>query len=99
MTKRELKTGDLKESAAGVSEFCEPEQRNDAAAVGVIHSFSPRRGTNENTGEANMSTATASAPIRAKAPAWAAAMDRVNNHIMNDFGGGPRPWKRARVIN
>jgi protein-S-isoprenylcysteine O-methyltransferase Ste14 len=99
MTKPELKTGELKESAAGVSEFCEPEQRNDAAAVGVIHSFSPRRGTDENTGEAKMSIATASAPIPAKAPAWAVALGRVNHHIMNDFGGGPRPWKLAWVIN
>jgi len=72
MTQRELKTGDLKESAAG---------------------------TNENSGQANMSTATASAPIPAKAPAWAAAMGRVNSHLMHDLGGGPRPWKLAWVIN
>ena len=53
----------------------------------------------ENTGEANMSTATASTPIRAKGPAWAAAMGRVNHHIKNDFGGGPRPWTLAWAIN
>ena len=99
MTKCELKTSDLKEPAAGVSEFCEPEQRNDAAAVSFIHSSSLRRGTDENTEEANMSTATPSAPIPAKAPPWAAAMGRVNDYVMNDFGGGPRPWKLAWVIN
>jgi hypothetical protein len=41
MAKRELKTSDLKESAAGLSGFCEPEQRNAAAGVSVIHSSSP----------------------------------------------------------
>ena len=99
MTKRELKTRDLKESAAGVSELCEPEQKNDAAAVSVVHSSSPRGGMDENTVEANMSTATASAPIPVKAPAWAAAMRCVTNYLVNDFGGGPRPWKVAWVIN
>ena len=50
MAKRELKTSALKESAAGVSGFCEPEQRNAAAGVSVIHSSSPRWGMDENTG-------------------------------------------------
>src|SRR4029077_9318021 len=51
MAKRELKTSDLKESAAGVSGFSEPEQRNGAAGVSVIHSSSPRGGLDENTGK------------------------------------------------
>ena len=58
-----------------------------------------QQGTDEDPREANMSTATASTPIRAKAPAWAEAMRRVNNYLMYDFGGGPRPWKFAWVIN
>jgi hypothetical protein len=99
MTKRELKTSGLKESAAGVRELCEPEQRNGAAGVSVIRSFSPPRGTDENTGKANTSIVTASAPTPPKAPAWAAAMGRVNHYIKNDFGGGPRPWTLAWVIN
>jgi aryl-alcohol dehydrogenase-like predicted oxidoreductase len=44
-------------------------------------------------------TATTSTPIPAKAPAGAAAMRRVTNYLVNDFGGGPRPWKFAWVIN
>jgi hypothetical protein len=50
-----------------------------------------QRGKDEDPGEANMSTATASTPIPAKAPAWAAAMRRVTNYLVNYFGGGPRP--------
>jgi hypothetical protein len=46
-----------------------------------------------------MSTATALTHVPAKAPAWAVAMGRLNNYVMNDFGGGPRPWKLAWVIN
>jgi protein-S-isoprenylcysteine O-methyltransferase Ste14 len=46
-----------------------------------------------------MVAATSSAPEPAKAPAWAAAIGRVSNHVLNDFGGGPRPWKMAWVIN
>jgi protein-S-isoprenylcysteine O-methyltransferase Ste14 len=76
-----------------MSDFCKPERRNDAAAVSVIDRSSPRRGTGENT-EANMTT-TSSAPIPAKAPAWAVAMGRV----MHDLGGGERRWKVAWVIN
>jgi protein-S-isoprenylcysteine O-methyltransferase Ste14 len=45
-----------------------------------------------------MATATSS-PIPAKAPAWAAAIGRVSNYLLNDFGGGPRLWKVAWVIN
>ena len=26
-------------------------------------------------------------------------MRRVTNYLVNDFGGGPRPWKLAWVIN
>src|SRR6266404_1552418 len=58
-----------------MSEFCKPEQRNDAAAVSVIDRSSPHTGTGENT-EANMST-TSSPPIPAKAPAGPVVMDRV----------------------
>jgi hypothetical protein len=46
-----------------------------------------------------MTTATASEPISAKAPAWASAMRRLTAHLVSDFGGGPRPWKLAWVIN
>jgi hypothetical protein len=40
-----------------------------------------------------------STPIPAGAPAWAAALRRVTSYLVNDFGGGPRPWKFAWVIN
>ena len=33
------------------------------------------------------------------APAWAVAMRRFTAHVSQDFGGGPRPWKLAWVIN
>ncbi len=33
------------------------------------------------------------------APAWAEVMRRVTNYMVNDFGGGPRAWKFAWVIN
>ena len=46
-----------------------------------------------------MSTTTVSTPLPSTAPAWAAAMRRVTNYLVNDFGGGPRPWKFAWVIN
>src|SRR5262245_24389787 len=65
----------------------------------TIQSCSARRGTNGNIGKANMSTATSSATMPARAPAWAATIGRVSNYVMNDFGGGPRPWKLAWVIN
>jgi hypothetical protein len=44
-------------------------------------------------------TSTGSASIPAKAPKWAAAMRRITNYLVNDFAGGPRPWKFAWVIN
>jgi hypothetical protein len=46
-----------------------------------------------------MSTTAASTRTPVKAPAWAAAMRRFNSYLVNDFGGGPRPWKLAWVIN
>ena len=46
-----------------------------------------------------MSTTKPSTPMPSTAPAWAAAMRRVTNYLVNDFGGGPRPWKFACVIN
>jgi hypothetical protein len=49
--------------------------------------------------EANMSTTNVSTALPFTAPAWAAAMRRVTNYLVNDFGGGPRPWKFAWVIN
>ena len=33
------------------------------------------------------------------APKWAQFMRRLNDHLTTDFGGGPRPWKLATVIN
>src|SRR5689334_20372445 len=35
----------------------------------------------------------------ANAPAWAAAMRRTSTYVVEDFLGGPRPWKFAWVIN
>ena len=86
MKEREMKTSGLKESTAGMSEFSEPEQRNDAAAAGVIHCSFPRGGANENAGAANMSIATASAPISVKTTLWATTMRRITNYVVNDFG-------------
>jgi hypothetical protein len=34
-----------------------------------------------------------------QAPAWASRMRRITDHLVQDFGGGPRPWKFAWVIN
>jgi protein-S-isoprenylcysteine O-methyltransferase Ste14 len=56
-------------------------------------------GRDEDSREAKLSTAVASTPIPAKAPAWAKGMRRVTDYLVNDFGGGPRPWKLAWVIN
>jgi len=36
---------------------------------------------------------------RPGAPAWAQAMRRCNDHLSQDFLGGPRPWKLAWVVN
>jgi protein-S-isoprenylcysteine O-methyltransferase Ste14 len=65
----------------------------------IIQTCSPRRGSDGNIGKASVPTAISSAPISARAPAWAAAVGRVNKYVMNDFGGGPRSWKLAWVIN
>jgi protein-S-isoprenylcysteine O-methyltransferase Ste14 len=46
-----------------------------------------------------MSTFTASIPVTNQAPAWAIAMRRATNYLVNDFGGGPRLWKFSWVIN
>lgn len=35
----------------------------------------------------------------AQAPSWALAMRRLSTWISRDFGGGPRPWKLAWVVN
>jgi len=34
-----------------------------------------------------------------KAPAWAVKMRNFSNYLVQDFLGGPRPWKTAWVIN
>jgi hypothetical protein len=46
-----------------------------------------------------MSTTVISTPLPGKAPAWATTMRRWTNYLTNDFGGGPRSWKLAWVIN
>ena len=33
------------------------------------------------------------------APAWAVNLHRITSYAVDDFGGGPRPWKFAWVIN
>src|SRR5215470_689423 len=65
----------------------------------IIQTCSSRRAADGNIGKANIATATSSASIHAKAPAWAVAIGQVNDYVTNDFGGGPRPWKLAWVIN
>ena len=35
----------------------------------------------------------------APGPAWALAMRRFTDYLVNDCGGGPRPWKFSWVIN
>ena len=32
-------------------------------------------------------------------PGWALILNRLTDHAVNDFGGGPRPWKFSWVIN
>jgi protein-S-isoprenylcysteine O-methyltransferase Ste14 len=44
-------------------------------------------------------SASGSPSARAAAPAWAATIRRLTNDLIIDFGGGPRPWKLAWVIN
>src|SRR5262245_53856766 len=46
-----------------------------------------------------MSTTVISTPLPEKAPAWAQVMRRWTDYFVKDFGGGPRPWKFAWVIN
>lgn len=36
---------------------------------------------------------------RQTVPAWALALNRFAEYAVSDFGGGPRPWKFAWVIN
>ena len=57
------------------------------------------QGNDEDVTEANTPAAAASPPIPAGAPSWAAAMRRLTDYLVNDFGGGPRPWKLAWVID
>lgn len=38
-------------------------------------------------------------PLPSAPPAWAAAMRRLTDALVNDFGGGPRLWKLAWVVN
>jgi protein-S-isoprenylcysteine O-methyltransferase Ste14 len=33
------------------------------------------------------------------APGWAISLNRITQYMVSDFGGGPRPWKFAWVIN
>lgn len=49
--------------------------------------------------EANPFNGVSIAPIAARALAWAAAMGRVTNYLMNDCGGGRRVLKLAWAIN
>ncbi|MDG3007565.1 hypothetical protein [Paludisphaera mucosa] len=46
-----------------------------------------------------MPEVTTAAPIPADAPAWAAVLRRATDYLVCDFGGGPRPWKFAWVID
>ena len=51
----------------------------------------------KKTGDAKTVARRPSLP--ANTPAWAAAIGRINYHLTNDFGGGPRPWTLAWIIN
>jgi protein-S-isoprenylcysteine O-methyltransferase Ste14 len=53
----------------------------------------------ENTGRVKPPPVRAGQSIPGNAPAWAAAIGRINYYIANDLGGGVRPWKLAWVIN
>ena len=46
-----------------------------------------------------MSTAVISTSIPNKPPAWEQTMRRWTDYLVKDFGGGPRLWKFAWVIN
>ncbi|MGH8452952.1 MAG: hypothetical protein ACRES4_05530, partial [Nevskiales bacterium] len=39
------------------------------------------------------------AAFPANAPAWAVAMRKFTSWLVEDFLGGPRPWKFSWVIN
>jgi protein-S-isoprenylcysteine O-methyltransferase Ste14 len=62
---------------------------------GVILPGSP--GVGYVKGESKMRTNAAVTGV--SAPAWAAAMGRLNAYLMSELGGGPRPWKLAWVID
>jgi protein-S-isoprenylcysteine O-methyltransferase Ste14 len=64
-----------------------------------LHRYPPRLRGEGREPEADMSAISVSTPVPAKAPTWAAVMCRVTNYLVIDFGGGPRPWKLAWVIN
>src|SRR5262249_43608387 len=49
--------------------------------------------------QADVSQSASLARTTVGAPAWAAAMGRVTNYVMNDCGGGRRVLKLAWVIN
>jgi protein-S-isoprenylcysteine O-methyltransferase Ste14 len=46
-----------------------------------------------------MSTTVISTPFPENAPAWAQTMRHWTDYFVKDFGGGPRPWKFAWIIN
>jgi len=47
----------------------------------------------------NTTVSAVSAAFPPGAPAWAVRMRRFTDWLVNDFAGGPRPWKFAWVIN
>ena len=44
-------------------------------------------------------TPTHTAPATTTAPGWAITMRRLSDWLVNDLGGGPRPWKLAWIVN
>jgi protein-S-isoprenylcysteine O-methyltransferase Ste14 len=46
-----------------------------------------------------MSTTVISTSVPGKTAVWAETMRRWTDYFVKDFGGGPRPWKFAWVIN
>ncbi len=46
-----------------------------------------------------MYTQTTATASPAAAPRWATALRRLTDYLVHDFGGGPRPWTFATVIN
>ncbi|HZU85645.1 MAG TPA: DUF1295 domain-containing protein [Polyangiaceae bacterium] len=55
--------------------------------------------TAADTTTGSSSIAQPSAQPSASAPAWARRMRRINDWLMHDMGGGPRPWKFSWIIN